>query len=285
MDWNPKFTDHWCFNLEDQDNTFFTHTNYKNNKHLKKSIINEIESYEPWESGSYEIRDNNLFYNNKPISDDNQPPVNKKNLETGTIDEFRWKVYGLGLRGAMKGVIYPNVKWIDEFPQIAHTWGMDFGFTADPTTLVKYAREGRNIYLELFIYQPIDNSSELDAILTRLGVSKYVPITADSSDRYVSERKGVVRMVSDLYDMGWEISKVSKNKAKVYRIQDIKSHNIHIVKKKMYNPLNGKTENIFKKEQDTEIVDQTDGQPPPLFSVASAHGRNAAVVERCRIED
>jgi len=34
MDWNPKFTQHWCFDLEGQPNVFFTHSTYKNNKHL-----------------------------------------------------------------------------------------------------------------------------------------------------------------------------------------------------------------------------------------------------------
>ena len=33
FDWNPKYTAHWCFEMEGRPNTFFTLTTYKNNKH------------------------------------------------------------------------------------------------------------------------------------------------------------------------------------------------------------------------------------------------------------
>lgn len=255
MDYNPSFTDHWVFDrVVPREDVGFLRTTFKDNNFISATELNKILSYEPWESGSYEVTiEGDLLYLGDPITEKHQPPPHIENSKSGTADEFMWKVYGLGLRGAMKGVIYPYVTWIDEFPDIAHTWGMDFGFTADPTTLIKYARERKNIYLELFIYQPIDNAEDLDAILRKLGVSQYIPITADSSDRYVSEKKGVVKMVTDLYDLGWEISKVSKTKGKVYWILDFKGYKIHIVKKYMLNPKTGKNENIMKKEQENYI--------------------------------
>lgn len=248
MDWNPKFTQHWCFDLERQPNVFFTHSTYKNNKHLKASIITDIEAYEPWEPGSYDIIDNTLFYNGNPIDESNQPPPHADNIENATSDEFRWKVYGLGLRGAMQGIIFKNVTWVPEFPPIAHTYGMDFGFVADPLAFGKYAKQGRNIYLELLLYTPISNSIDVDASLKALKVSKYVPITADSSDKYVSEKKGTTQMVTELFDMGWEISKVSKTKGVMYWLEDMKNYKIHIVKNHLYNKVKIEQENYVYKE-------------------------------------
>ena len=88
MDWNPKYVKHWAFNLEGQPDVYFTHTTYKNNKHLEKSIVTEIESYEP----------------------------TAHNIEMGTSDPFRWKVYGQGLRAANEQLIFPIFHSSSSYP-------------------------------------------------------------------------------------------------------------------------------------------------------------------------
>ena len=256
MDWNPKYTQHWCFDLEKRKDTFFTRTTYKDNKHLQKSVIAEIERYEPWETGTYYIEDNVAMYCGEPIDESNQPPINKENVEQATADEFRWKVYGLGLRGAMKGLIFKKVTYIEEFPNIAFTYGMDFGFVSDPLAFGKYGREGRNIYLELLIYQPISTSSEVDEALKAIGVSKYTPITADSSDKYVSEKKGTVQMVRELFELGWEISKVSKTKGVMFWLEDMKNYKIHIVMNQLYKEAKIEQENYKYKEVNGILINQ-----------------------------
>jgi PBSX family phage terminase large subunit len=256
MDWNPKFTDHWCFDLEGQPNVFFTRTNYKNNKHLQKSVRKEIESYEPWLPGSYYIENNCVMHEGEEVSDKNQPPPHPTNTKQNTADEFRWKVYGLGLRGAMKGLIYPNVTWIDEMPNIAHTYGMDFGFTNDPTAIVRFIKQGKNIYVEPLCYQPIDNPQDLSDYMDAINIERHIPITADSSDRYTSEAKGTVMMVIELYDMNWEISKVSKNKSLVYWIGEMKKHKIHIVKNQFYQQMKKEQENYRWKEINGIAINQ-----------------------------
>lgn len=232
MDYNPSFTEHWVFNnVVKRDDVTFLRTTLKQNPFIKPNELNEILVFEPWLPDSYEVEDGVLMYNGSLITDKNQPPPHPKNVEQGTADEFMWKVYGLGLRGAMKGTIFTNVSYIDEWPEdVAAIGGLDFGFTSDPTAYVDYGQKGRNIYLKLYIYQPTDNPEELHESLIAVGASQYVPISADSADRYNSEKNGVIRMVTDLYNMGWEITKVSKTKNIVYWIQDMKKYKIHIVK-------------------------------------------------------
>jgi len=247
MDYNPSFTSHWVFdNVLMRLDVGFLRTTFLQNPFISSGELNKILSYEPWETGSYEIVDNLIMYNGHEVTETNQPPPNIKNVNAGTADVFMWKVYGLGLRGAMKGVIYSNVTWIDEFPtDLSFTYGLDFGFTVDPSALVRYTRWGNNIYCELLWYSPTETAKDMDEALLACNVSDLIPITADSADKYVSERKGVVQMVRELFDMGWEISKVSKTKGVTYWINDTKHYKIHIVKPK--NPL---TYRAVKKEQE-----------------------------------
>lgn len=249
-DYNPSFTDHWFFDtVSKRNDVSFLRTTFLDNEFIPLPSKLDILRTEPWESGSYEVTaDGQLLYNNKPIDENNQPPPHLENIEQGTADEFHWKVYGLGLKGSMKGQIFPHVTWIDKFPDLAFTYGLDFGFVSDPCAFGKYAREGRNIYLEPLIYQPIPTAEEIDSAFTALGVSKYIPITADSSDKYVSEKNGVVKMVNELFDMGWEISKVSKTKNVMYWLLDMKKYKIHIVKNHLYSKIKKERENYTFKE-------------------------------------
>lgn len=256
-DYNPSFTDHWYFDkVINRSDVGFLRTTFNDNRHISIPERNKVLSYEPWESGSYTIESGKVLYNGFIVDDNNQPPPNLDNINSGTADEFMWKVYGLGLRGSMKGQIYKYVKYIDKFPDIAFTYGLDLGFVQDPSALVKYAREGRNIYLELLLYAPTETAAIMDSALTALNISKYVPITCDSSDRYVSERKGVVQMVRELFDMGWEISKVSKTKGIMYWILDMKGYKIHVINNHLVHHFKKEQENYKFKEVNGILINQ-----------------------------
>ena len=273
MDYNPSFTEHWVFNsVISRNDVGFLRTTFKDNRHISATELNKIKGYEPWEPESYEVLDSVIIYNGEPVDETNQPPPHPTNLDQGTADEFMWKVYGLGLRGAMKGQIYKLVTYIDEFPDIAYTYGLDFGFTNDPSALVKYARQGMNVYLELLLYSPTETAIELDATLTALGVSKFTPITCDSADKYVSERKGTTQMVRQLFDMDWEVSKVSKTKSIIYWISDLKQYKIHIVKNHLVGKFKREQENYKYKEVNGILINQpVDGFDHAFSAARYAH--------------
>ena len=232
MDWNPSFTTHWIFNnVLNRKDVGYLRTTFKNNKHISAGELNKILSYEPWLPDSYYIDNDVIMYDGSPVSEKNQPPPHPTNVINGTADEFMWSVYGLGLRGALKGVIYPNVTWIDAFPvDVAKTVGMDFGFTTDPTAFGYYGRRGNNIYWQPLFYSPTPSVDSCEEALIACGISQYVPITADSSDKYTSDTNGSFQMVRDLLYRGWEIMKVSKTKSVMYWIGDTKRYKLHIVK-------------------------------------------------------
>lgn len=239
-DYNPSVTDHWFFDkVLSRPDVAFLRTTYLVNKYISAGEKMKIMSYEPWKPGSYIVKDNTIFCYNattkkvESTSKTNQPPTHPENIINGTADEFMWKVYGLGLRGAMKGVIFPYVEWIDKFPEDkVYIYGNDFGFTADPNALVRYAENDYNIWIELLCYEPIETPDALSSLFEALGIDKKNDLIAcDSSDKYTGENKGTVEMVKGLRTLGYERAfKIKKTKSVMHWLNTMKPKKIHIVK-------------------------------------------------------
>lgn len=120
IDYNPSFSEeHWiCTDLNSDPHTYHFITTYKDNPFLEERVVSEIEA----------LKDKN-------------PSL--------------WRVYGLGLQAIIEGLIFPNVEIIDEFPERCKRQflGVDYGFTNDPTAIVRVGVDGDNIYLEECCYQ------------------------------------------------------------------------------------------------------------------------------------
>ncbi|NQY30346.1 MAG: terminase [Flavobacteriaceae bacterium] len=256
-DYNPSFTDHWVFNsVVTRKDVAFLQTTFLDNPFVSFKEKTEILATEPYLPGSYEVTEDAILYKGKPVTDKNQPPPHPTNIEEGTADEFDWMVYGLGLRGAMKGVIFNQITWIDEFPDIAHTYANDFGFTADPNALVKYAEDEKNIWFELLIYDPIETDEDLSDSFDAVGVDKELPITCDSSDKYTGENKGTIEMVKGLKKRGWKASKVKKTKSIMYWILSMKRKKLHCVKSAHWKYVKKERENYKFKEVNGILINQ-----------------------------
>lgn len=258
MDYNPSFTDHWVFDkIIPRDDVGFLRTTFLDNPFISAQEKNKILSYEPWEVGTYDVTDDGVFYKGKVISEKNQPPIHIRNHNNGTADEFMWKVYGLGLRGAMKGVIFDHLNWIDSFPDIDYIYANDFGFTADPNVFGRYAETETDIYVEPLIYQPIETPEELFNSLQALNIEVYKPIACDSSDKYTGENKGTVEMVKGLQELGYsQAFKISKKKSVMYWILSMKNKRINIVKNHLWKKVKKERENYRFKEINGILINQ-----------------------------
>lgn len=258
MDYNPSFTEHWVFDsVIPRPDVWFLRTTFLDNHYLSPQERNKILSYEPWLPNSYEIRNNeSLWYNGKLIDEQNYPPEHPTNIENGTADIFMWTVYGLGLRGAMEGVIFSNVNYINKFPEIAYTYGLDFGYTVDPSSLTRYAEDERNIWLELLLYKPTPTPEDLDIAFDAIGVERGLPITADSADKFTGQGKDTVEMVRGLRVLGWEVHKVSKKKGIMFGINNMRRKKIHIVKNHLVHHAKKEQENYRFKEVHGILINQ-----------------------------
>lgn len=200
-DYNPSYTEHWVYNtLCSRPDTKFFKTTLLDNPFLPQGQREEILAYEP----------------------------TAENIKNGTADDYMWKVYGLGMRTAAKGLIFQHVTYIDKFPEdVPYCFGLDFGFTNDCSALTKIGLKGNNLYIELLVYEPIDNAPAMSDVLLSLkekGLFQGKQITADCSDKYND-----TEMVRELKNLGHNIKKVNKGKGIIWRIGLLKKHKIHIV--------------------------------------------------------
>lgn len=93
--------------------------------------------------------------------------VSKKEIESHKHNSRWWKVYGLGQLGEIEGRIYTNWKIIDEVPHEARLerYGLDFGFTNDPTGIVGvYYYNGGYIWDEEIYQKGLLNKHIADAL-------------------------------------------------------------------------------------------------------------------------
>lgn len=133
IDYNPT-TEFWVFtevipNRNDCEQLILT---YRDNEALSQEIIDSIEQRK-----------------------------NRKNW---------WKVYGLGLLGEIEGKIYKDWQIIDEIPHEARLerYGVDFGYTNDPTAIVGiYYYNGGYIFDEITYQKGLSNKQIADILLNQ----------------------------------------------------------------------------------------------------------------------
>lgn len=103
LDYNPSFSeDHWINKLNEESGVYHFVTTYRDNPFLEQTIIDEIESLQ-------------------------------------TKSPTLWQIYGLGKRAIVEGIVFPRIEQVAEFPDWCKSEfiGIDFGYTNDPTAIVK----------------------------------------------------------------------------------------------------------------------------------------------------
>ncbi|SRR6266498_774721 len=133
IDWNPT-NEFWFYTdvLHQRDDIDFLTLTYKDNEALDPAIVADIESHKA-----------------------------NKNW---------WRVYGQGLLGELEGQIYRNWTTINEVPHEARLerYGMDFGYSNDPTAIVAiYRYNGAWIIDEIAFQKGLSNRQIADIFLNQ----------------------------------------------------------------------------------------------------------------------
>jgi phage terminase large subunit len=200
-DFNPKYTIHWVFdNILLRNDVIHIHSTFHDNPFISATEKKKILSY--------------------------QPTV--ENIKQGTADDFRWNVYGLGLRFAPSGLIFPRVKWIDEFPTEVERifYGLDYGKTVDPSALVKVGILGRKIYAQEMLYLPTEFPEDLINVMPKEIHEQSVMIWDDLAEP-------VFR--SKLRECGYNIAPAKKFAGCIkYRCDLINTFDLHIVRSRNF---------------------------------------------------
>ena len=162
-DYNPH-KDFWLEKYRKDPDTVFIHSNFMHNAYCPPAIIKQLKSYEPWETGSYEVIGSDVYYKGEIISPTNQPPIHILNHERGTASVYMWLVYGLGLGSEKPNRIYTNWNEItqEHFDSLDYTsyFGLDFG-TLNPTACIEVKYDGDGcFYICPRFYKALTNIQE-----------------------------------------------------------------------------------------------------------------------------
>ena len=187
IDYNPSDEFHWIYEkVKTREDADFHITTYKDNPFLEENIIKEIE------------------------------------LLKNTDDNY-WRIYGLGQVGAGKALIFAP-QLIDAIPDKARflAYGMDFGYTNDPTTLIGVYIWDNELYIKEYIYRTNMTNKDIADEMARLLVDRRDEVYADSAEP---------KSIDEIYKMGWNIKPATKGRDSVnIGIDMLKRYKIFITK-------------------------------------------------------
>jgi len=109
--------------------------------------------------------------------------VLKENGEPTVVrgDYELWKVYARGLTGNVTGVIFPDWEMIDDvdFPKDKDgdwIYGIDFGYTNDPTAIIKILKVGDTLFIKELAYETGLSPQQIKNILLASGYNSSMPL-------------------------------------------------------------------------------------------------------------
>jgi phage terminase large subunit len=143
------------------------------------------------------------------------PDIIRKKIEAiRSEDEELWKVYARGMTGKIEGLIYRNWGTIGMIPSDAQLigYGMDFGFTNDPTAVVGVYRYNGELIIDEIMYHRENTNQDISHFMTSCGVDRSVTIVADSAEP---------KSIEEIRRMGWRIEGANKGKDSILNGIDI----------------------------------------------------------------
>lgn len=216
LDWNPV-SEFWWYTevLPTQDVEFVTLT-YRDNEGLDKSIIDAIEARK-----------------------------SNKNW---------WAVYGLGQLGEVEGKIYKDWATIDEVPHEARLerYGLDFGYSNDPTAIVAIYKYNGGLILDEITYQKGLSNKQIADIINNQPQSLVI---ADSAEP---------KSIDEIKMFGVSILPSQKGQGSVNQgIQKVQDQRISVTKRSL-NILKEYRNYLWQTDKDGKIINT----PEPGFDHA-----------------
>lgn len=169
LTFNPIDEEHWIKsyffdNATVNEKTNIIRTTYKDNKFIDEAYKAELEGYQ-------------------------------------YIDKNYYKIYALGEWGGItEGRIFPIWEQIDSFPEIDGFWyGLDFGYTNDPTAIVKTIKWRERTYFDEICYQTGMTNGDIANMFKSIGYFGELIICDSAEPKSIEElrRLGLNAIAAD----------------------------------------------------------------------------------------
>ncbi len=212
LDWNPSNEFYFYTDiLNKRDDVDFITLTYKDNEALSPEII-----------GAIEARKGNKNW---------------------------WQVYGLGQLGEVEGKIYKDWAIIDEIPHEARLerYGMDFGYSNDPTSIVAIYKYNGGFILDEITYQKgLSNKQIADILLNK----DKALVIADSAEP---------KSIDEIMGYGVNIQPALKGQGSVNKgIQYVQDQRISVTKRSL-NIIREYRNYLWMTNKDGKIINTPDG--------------------------
>ena len=141
----------------------------------------------------------------------------------GISDPELWKVYARGKTGSITGLVFSHFNVVDDLPPREEwkvsAWGLDWGFSADPTALVHLVLAHGEIWTDEVIYRTGMTNPDIAQAMKEAGLTGRDEIVADSAEP---------KSIAELNRMGYFIKACKKG-------ADSISNGIDILKRYTWN--------------------------------------------------
>lgn len=225
LDYNPTHW-FWAHEMKNDPGVGFLKSTYKDNDKLDAKIIRSIES--------------------------------RKDK-----DPNWWRVYGLGEVGMVEGLVFNNWQQVDTFPDIDYWCGLDFGYTNDPTSLVRIGVKGDDLFVDELVYQTGLNNPQI-ATLIKSHTAHLTEVWADSAEP---------KSIDEIFAHGVNIHPVSKGKDSIMNgIDVLHRYNVKVTKRST-NLIKELRNYSWMKDKEDRIINK----PMDLFNHAIDAMRYAAM--------
>lgn len=147
LDWNPRSRFWFEEHLEGREDCTLIHSTYKDNPFLTPMQIAEIES--------------------------------------NRTDSNWWRVYGLGETGSVEGLVYTNWQISQSYPTDykREFICIDFGFTNDPTAILRVRLQGGELWVDELCYQRGMLNADIVRVLKENNTPRNADIVGDSAEQ------------------------------------------------------------------------------------------------------
>lgn len=153
-----------------------------------------------------------------------------REIESNRGDSNWWRVFGEGKTGHLEGLIFPDFIQVDSLPEksdgMIETYGLDYGFTNDPTTLIHCYVDNRKkeIWLDEVCYRTGMLNEDIAAVMKQEGIGRAVRVYGDSAEPKTNE---TIRRYGFNIEGSYKATKIAE------QLQAMKGYKIYVTKRSL----------------------------------------------------
>lgn len=146
------------------------------------------------------------------------------------IEDFElWKVYARGKTGKLVGLIFPEFRIVDKMPDVSECkgnwYGMDFGYSNDPSALENVRLAHGELWVDEMLYEAGYDNPMIARLMKSNGVGRHDVVIGDCEEP---------KSIAEINSFGFRVEPSVKGKDSINNgIQILKRYRINVTRRSM----------------------------------------------------